>query len=126
MCAGFSGGSLRKLKEKIELISDEVIFVVTRLVRPGCEQQLEDRLGRMSEAELKLSGFLGRETFSQQHSRGSGRVLDHADTRTSVYRLVAARFNGSFARHQNRYGDIDRRDIAILIGAIQLDIAGLT
>jgi hypothetical protein len=37
-----------------------------------------------------MSGFLGRETFSQQHSRGSGGVLDHAATGTSVYWLVDA------------------------------------
>ena len=61
----------------------------------------------MAEAELKLSGFLGRETFSQQHSRGSGGVLDHAATRAPVYWRVDARFTGSFARHLNQYGDID-------------------
>ena len=49
----------------------------------------------MAEAELKLSGFLGRETFSQQHSRGSGGVLDHAATRAPVYWRVAARLSGS-------------------------------
>ena len=59
----FSGESLRKLKEKIESNSDEVIFVVTRLVCPGCEQQFEDWLGRMSEAALKLSGFLDCEAI---------------------------------------------------------------
>lgn len=40
---------------------DEVIFVVTRRVRPGCEQQFEDWLGRLSEAEFEVPGFLGRE-----------------------------------------------------------------
>ena len=107
MCAGVSGGSPCKLKENIESISGEVIFVVTRLVRPGFEQQFKNWLGRMAEAELKLSGFLGRETFSQQHSRGSGGVLDHAATRAPVYWRVDARFTGSFARHLNQYGDID-------------------
>ena len=69
----------------------------------------------MAEAELKLSGVLGRENFSQQHSRGGGRVLDHAATRTPVYRLVAARFNGSLARHLNQYGDIDRAILLCLV-----------
>ena len=80
----------------------------------------------MAEAELKLSGFLGRETFSQQHSRGSGGVLDHAATRAPVYWRVAARFTGSFARHRIRYGDIDRCNIARSDGALQLDVTGLT
>ena len=118
MCAGVSGGSPCKLKENIESISGEVIFVVTRLVRPGCEQQFKNWLGRMAEAELKLSGFLGRETFSQQHSRGSGGVLDHAATRAPVYWRVAARFTGSFARH--------RIGMVILIVAILLGLMVLS
>ncbi len=72
----------------------------------------------MSEAESKLSGFLGRETFSYQHFRGSGCALYHAATRTSVYWLVDARFIGPFTPYRNWHVDIDCRDIARPSGAI--------
>jgi antibiotic biosynthesis monooxygenase (ABM) superfamily enzyme len=48
-------------EQKLDSSSDEVVFVVTRRVRLGCEQQFENWLGRISEAELEVPGFLGRE-----------------------------------------------------------------
>lgn len=48
-------------EKKWDLSTEQVVFVVTRRVSPGCEQQFEEWLGRLSEAERKVPGFLGRE-----------------------------------------------------------------
>ena len=70
------------MKEETEPSADEVIFVVTRLVRPGCEQKFEDWLGRISEAESKVSGCLSREDIPP--------LADGQETWTHVVRFASS------------------------------------
>ena len=48
-------------EQKKNSAADAVVFVVTRRIRPGCEQQFQEWVARISETEAKLPGFLGRE-----------------------------------------------------------------
>ena len=70
------------MKGETESNADEVIFVVTRLVRPGCEQKFEDWLGRISEAESKVSGCLSREDIPP--------LADGQETWTHVVRFASS------------------------------------
>ena len=62
MCAAVVDWSECKVDEKNwDVSASQVVVVVTRRVRHGCEQQFEDWLGRVSEVELEAPGFLARE-----------------------------------------------------------------
>ena len=61
--------------------AEAVVFVVTRRVRPGREQAFQHWLGRISEAEAKLPGFLGREDIPP--------LANGQDTWTHVIRFAS-------------------------------------
>ena len=61
--------------------AEPIVFVVTRRVRPGCEGDFEQWIGRMGEAEMALPGFLGREDIPPQP--------DGQDTWTHVIRFAS-------------------------------------
>ena len=61
---------------------DAVVFVVTRRVRPGCEPRFQHWLARISEAEARLPGFLGREDIPP--------LANGQDTWTHVIRFASS------------------------------------
>lgn len=68
-------------EQQTDSADDEVVFVVTRRIRPGCEQKFQQWLDRISKVEATLPGFLGREDIPP--------LANGQDTWTHVIRFAS-------------------------------------